>query len=245
MRWRIDLEYEGTDFAGWQVQPGQRTIQGVVTDAAEHLLGERVHISGAGRTDAGVHARQQVASFVTAVDRSAEAVVGGLNAHLPPDVACVAAMPVPDDFDPRRSPHTKRYLYRWLERRARSPLRKNRTWHVRQPLDVDAMAEAAAVLVGTHDCSSFRAAGCSSTHPVRTIEAVELTRAGDEVHLALHGTGFLRHMVRIVAGTLHEVGRGARPSDWFGEVLHARERSAAGRTAPAGGLCLEWIRYRS
>lgn len=242
-RWRIDLEYDGSDFAGWQVQPGERTIQGEVARAAETLLGEPVTLSGAGRTDAGVHARQQVASFSTTVERHPAGVVGGLNANLPLDVACTAAVIVPDDFDPRRAPHAKRYVYTWLDRPARSPLLRNRVWQVKRRLDHEAMHEAVACLVGTHDCSSFRASGCSSTHPVRTLEHAEVFREGDCVGLALHGTGFLRHMVRIVAGTVHEIGRGRRPVSWLAEVLEAHDRTKAGPTAPAGGLCLEWIRY--
>ncbi len=244
MRWRIDLEYDGAGFAGWQVQPGQRTVQGTVADALARTLGEAVDVSGAGRTDAGVHAKQQVASFVTSVDRDARGMVGGLNAHLPDDLACWFAAPVPDAFDPRRTPHTKRYVYTWLDRPVRSPLVRGRAWHLRQRLDHAAMAEAVVGFGGTHDFSSFRAAGCASEHPVRTLEHAEVVRDGDLVHLALHGTGFLRHMVRIVAGTLVEVGRGTRDPTWLVGVRDAQDREAAGRTAPPEGLCLEWIRYR-
>lgn len=245
MRWRIDLEYDGTDFAGWQVQPGQRTIQGTVQDALAVILQHPVKLAGAGRTDAGVHALQQVASFVTDARREPRSIVGGLNGNLPPDVACVAASQVSDDFDPRRDPHTKRYAYTWLDRPARSPLLRDRAWHLRGPLDESAMAKASAALIGTRDFSSFRAVGCSSTHPVRTVEHAEVVRTGDRVVFAIHGTGFLRHMVRILAGTLAEVGRGARPPGWLDTVVEARDRQTAGRTAPAAGLCLEWIRYRT
>lgn len=243
-RWRIDLEYDGAGFAGWQVQPGQRTIQGTVADAIARTLGEAVDLSGAGRTDAGVHARQQVASFVTTVDRDPRGMVGGINANLPEDVACLAAVPVPDDFDPRRSPHTKRYVYTWLDRPVRSPLFRGRVWHLRQRLDDVAMAEAVTRFGGTHDFSSFRAVGCASEHPIRTLEHAEVVRDGDLVRLALHGTGFLRHMVRIVAGTLVEIGRGARDPAWLVDVREAHDREAAGKTAPPEGLCLESITYR-
>lgn len=243
MRWRIDLEYDGAGFAGWQVQPGQRTVQGTVAEALERTLGHPVDLSGAGRTDAGVHAWQQVASFVTEVAREPRGMVGGLNAQLPDDVACRFAAPVPDDFDPRRTPHTKRYEYTWLDRGPRSPLLRGRVWHVRQRLDHAAMARALTGFGGTHDFSSFRAAGCASEHPIRTLEHAELVRDGDLVRLALHGTGFLRHMVRIVAGTLTEVGRGVRDPAWLVHVRDAHDRAIAGRTAPAEGLCLAWIRY--
>ena len=245
MRWRIDLEYDGERFAGWQLQPGQQTIQGEVETALAGLLGHPTRISCAGRTDAGVHARQQVASFVTEVSRAPHQLVFGLNSKLPEEIACVAATPVDDAFDPRRSPHCKRYVYTWLDRPGRSPLRRGRVWLVRKRLDHEAMAAAAAVLVGTHDFSSFRAAGCQSTHPTRTMKHVGVERHGDEVRLAMHGTGFLRHMVRIVAGSLWEIGRGRRDVAWMQTLLHASDRGAAGDTAPPGGLCLEWVRYDS
>ncbi len=185
----------------------------------------------------------QVASFVTPVARSPKAVRDGLNAHLPAEIACLEASPVRAAFDPRRSPHTKVYRYTWLTSPTRRPLRAGRVWHVRHPVDVAAMAEAAACLQGTHDFSSFRAAGCSARHPIRTVAGVEVHDHDDEVWLLVQGTGFLRHMVRIVAGTLLEVGRGRRPPPWVEEVLRATDRGAAGRTAPAQGLLLERITY--
>lgn len=242
-RWRIDLEYDGSLFAGWQVQPGQRTVQGEVSRALEGFVGHTVKLEGAGRTDSGVHAAQQVAAFTTTAAREPHQVVGALNMALASDVACVAAARVGEDFDPRRDPHVKCYRYTWLDRPARPALEHGRVWHVRHLLDDAAMAEAAACLVGTHDFSSFRAAGCASTHPVRTVSCAEVARDGDHVTLSLHGTGFLRHMVRIVAGNLTDVGRGARPARWLQELLKARDRSAGGRTAPAGGLLLAWIVY--
>ena len=242
-RWRLDLEYHGADFAGWQVQPGQRTVQGVLGEAITTFTGESVVLRGAGRTDAGVHAWQQIAVFDAEVDRPARAWVGGLNHLLPADVAVVQARPVAADFDPRHAPHTKRYEYRWLCRRAPSPLREDRLWRLPHELDVEAMHRAALAVVGRHDFSSFRAVGCSSTHALRTVRHVELERVGDEVCLGIHGTGFLRHMVRILAGSLTEIGAGRRDVAWLGEVIAARERTAAGPTAPARGLCLRWIRF--
>jgi tRNA pseudouridine38-40 synthase len=190
-----------------------------------------------------VHAAMQVVSFTSEVERSPKSVRDGLNARLPETVACVQAEVVPDAFDPRHSPHRKTYRYRWLVRPSRSPLRRGQVWHVRAELDVDAMAAGVAHLVGSYDFSSFRASGCTATHPNRTVEAAAIERVGDEVHLTMVGTGFLRHMVRIVAGTLYEVGRGARPPGWVAEVLAARDRARAGRTAPAAGLLLERIEY--
>lgn len=242
-KWRLVLEYDGEPFAGWQLQAGQPTVQGAVEAALEPLLGHAVRIGGAGRTDSGVHAAMQVACFVTETERTPKAIRDGLNARLPASVACLEAAPVPVTFDPRHAPHTKTYRYTWLVSPTRRPLRQGRAWHVRQALNVAAMRGAALALQGTHDFSSFRAAGCSATHPVRTVEQVRVRSEGDEIWLQILGTGFLRHMVRIVAGTLHEVGRGRRDEAWFRDVLEARDRGRAGRTAPPQGLLLERIDY--
>lgn len=242
-RWRIDLEYDGAPFAGWQLQPNARTVQGELEAALLPLLGHPARVAGAGRTDAGVHAAMQVATFVSSAPREPHAIRDGLNARLPLEIACTQALVVPGDFDPRRDPHTKRYRYTWLVRSSRSPLRRSRAWHVRAPLDLGAMQQAVACLVGTHDFSSFRAAGCSAKHPNRTLEGATVQAAGDEIHLIMMGTGFLRHMVRIVAGSLYDVGRGRRPVGWLSELLAARDRSRAGKTAPPHGLLLERIVY--
>jgi len=242
-RWRLDLEYDGRSFAGWQLQPGQRTIQGELEAAVERLVGHPSRVHGAGRTDAGVHARQQVAVFDTTADRSERAVRDGLNAHLPPEIAVVAAARVDAQFHPRHAPHRKTYRYTWLVRPSRPVLRRGRCWHVRYPLDGEAMQRAMDPLVGTHDFSSFRAAGCSAPHAVRTLEAAQITREGDVMNLEVQGTGFLRHMVRILAGSVVRVGRGREEPVWLREVLAARDRRAAGETAPAEGLVLHAIAY--
>jgi tRNA pseudouridine38-40 synthase len=244
-RWRIDLEYDGSGFAGWQLQPDQPTVQGALEGALASLVGESVRVRGAGRTDAGVHALQQVAHFDCEAVRSERGMRDGLNAKLPDTVACLEATPVSDTFSARHSPHTKTYCYRWLVRAARPALLRDRCWHERRGLDVAAMARAVEPLVGTHDFTSFRAQGCSAKHPVRTIEGVSVTAAGDLVELRIQGTGFLRHMVRILAGTLHEVGRGKRSEEELIGAVRALDRRAAGRTAPAGGLLLESIHYHA
>lgn len=242
-RWRLVLEYDGSGFAGWQLQPGQPTVQGAVEAVLEGLLGHPVRIHAAGRTDTGVHAAMQVVVFDSAARRDAKAIRDGLNARLPETVACVSADEVAPDFDPRHRPHEKTYRYTWLCRPGRSPLRRGRVWHVRRGLQVPPMQQAVVAIVGTHDFTSFRASGCTATHPIRTVRAATVRAAGDEVHLTVHGTGFLRHMVRILAGTLHEIGRGNRPPEWLAEVLAARDRTRAGQTAPAEGLLLERIDY--
>jgi len=220
-----------------------RTVQGVLESALETILGHPVRVGAAGRTDAGVHALQQVASFVTSVERRPESILGGLNANLPRDLAVVAAARVGDDFDPRRSPHVKCYRYRWLVRDTRSPLRRQSVWQVRWALDAARMDQAARCLVGEHDFTSFRAAGCSATHPVRIVESVQVREEEDEVILEIRGRAFLRYMVRNIAGTLAEVGRGRIEPEEMAAILQARDRSKAGPTAPSKGLVLAWIRY--
>ena len=240
----MDVEYEGTSFAGWQVQVDMQTIQGELERALEVFLGHPVTVSGAGRTDAGVHARQQVASFATSVERTAGQVRDGLNSMLPDGIAVLEAKVVPDDFHPRHSPHVKTYRYRILTREARSPLRHDRCWHLRRDLDVERMAEAGRLLVGTHDFSSFRASSCSAEVPIRTVQALRVLQVDQEVHIELEGTGFLQYMVRIIVGSLVEVGAGRKPVSWLRSVRDQRDRRLAGRTAPAAGLILRGIEYQ-
>jgi tRNA pseudouridine38-40 synthase len=243
VRWRATLEYDGGGFAGWQVQPGARTLQAAVDEALSRMAGHEVRCVASGRTDAGVHAAAQVISFDLDVARGPDNVRDALNARLPEDVACLAAEVAPVGFDARRWVLDKRYRYTFLARRARSALLAHRAWHVRAPLDVPSMDEAARVIVGRHDMSAFRAAGCGATHPVRTVYASNVVAEGDLVHLDVVGNGFLRHMVRNIAGALHEVGRGKRPASWMTELLASRDRRNGALTAPAHGLMLMEVRY--
>lgn len=243
IRWRIVLEYDGTDFIGWGIQPKGRSIQGAVEEAAAELVGHSVRVLVSGRTDAGVHALGQVATFDTTTPRTANAVRDGLNAYLPPDVACVAADRVGLDFDARRSARIKHYRYTWLNRPARGAMNRTREWHFRHPLDHAAMHEAVQHLVGEHDYSAFQASGCNATHPVRTLRSWAVSRHGDRVVLDARGRGFLRHMIRIVAGSLVDVGRGRHEPTWMADVLAGRDRTLAGRTAPARGLTLMSVTY--
>ena len=243
MRWKLVLEYDGAGFSGWQLQPGERTVQLVVEEALATLFREEIRLHASGRTDAGVHAARQVAHFDAELVREPREVKKALNALLPEDVAVVEADPVALDFDARRWSRAKTYRYTWVDREARSPLRRRQSWHVRGPLDVKAMNSAARSLVGKHDFTSFRATGCTADHPIRHLESATVRRYGDEVHLEVRGTGFLRHMVRILAGTLVEVGLGRKPASWLVQVLFAKDRSAAGRTAPPEGLLLVDVEY--
>jgi len=242
--WRLLLEYDGTAYVGWQRQPRGTSIQGLVEDALRSVLGgEPADVRASGRTDAGVHALGQVASFRAATARTPRAVRMGLNSLLPRDIACREARRTADDFDALETPHSKRYLYRILDTGERAPLRERFTWHLRGVLDVPAMQAAARHLVGTWDFESFRAGGCAAATSVRTIRSLQVRRTGDEVHVEVDGDGFLRHMVRIVAGTLVGVGRGRFAPDDVAAIRDARDRARAGRTAPAGGLCLVSVDY--
>lgn len=242
-RFRIVLEYRGTDFVGWQVQPNGRSVQGVLQETLAQLVGHETHVAGSGRTDAGVHALGQVAAFDTTAVRTERAIVQGLNSLLPKDVACLGADIVAPDFDPRRSARRKLYRYTYLVRRTRSPMLEDRVWHVGHPLDVARMQEAASVVIGRHDFASFRAAGCASTHAVRTVEDARVRQDGDLITFEIEGNGFLRHMVRILAGTLHDVGVGKLDVDGFRAILLAADRKHQGKTAPPQGLALVHVAY--
>jgi len=242
-RVKLVLEYDGTEFVGWQVQPNGRSVQAVVEGALAALLGAPVKVAAAGRTDSGVHALGQVAAFTAPRALPLKAYAQGLNGHLPPDVAVVAAEEVPDGFDPRRWSLGKRYRYLISNRTARSPLRRRTHWELFAPLDVEAMRAAAGALVGRHDFSAFRAADCQARHAVREVRSLQVSgEAGDEVRVEVEGTAFLKHMVRNVVGSLVEVGKGRQGAGWVAEVLASRDRTRAGPTAPAHGLCLVEVR---
>lgn len=243
MRIKLTFSYDGADFAGWQVQPGQRTVQGEVEAALSTLYGEPIRIHAGGRTDAGVHALHQVAIYDADRTRDLEAIQRALNAMTSDDVAIIAVNDVPDDFDPRRWAREKRYRYRWQVAPVADPLRRREVRWLRGPFDVLAAQAAAQLLVGTHDFSAFRATGCGSAHARRTVGSLQVTQQADEVVLHADGNGFLRHMVRIIAGTVEQVGLGRRDPSWVARVLLEGDRSAAGPTLPAKGLCLISTRY--
>jgi len=242
-RWKLVVEYDGSDFAGWSRQPGQRTIQGCMESCLAQLFQESINVSVSGRTDAGVHALGQVAGFTTTKDRDGDKLRIGMNALLPKDVSVVSIERARPDFEPRFWSRSKRYRYTWLVRPSRSPLHRREVWHVHHKLDVGAMHRGGQSLLGEHDFSSFRAQGCQAKHAIRRIKGLEVFQKGERVFLDVHGHGFLRHMVRIVAGTLFEVGVGKQTEDWVNDVLEARDRTQAGRTAPARGLCLMEVVY--
>ena len=242
-RIKLVLEYDGTAYHGWQSQKNASAVQDLLRDRLKVLLKEDVSVAGAGRTDAGVHARGQVAAFSTASARPCDRMLAGLNGLLPRDVRVRSCEEAPEAFDPRRDPLSKTYRYTWLDGAAHPPFWRRYSWHARQRLDDAAMAEAAAHLVGEHDFTSFRAAGCSAKTPVRRILKAAVARKGERVTLEIQGTAFLHQMVRIIAGTLHDVGCGRRAAASVALLLQARDRKLAGKTAPAEGLVLWNVEY--
>jgi len=241
---RLVLEYDGTDLCGWQRQANGPTVQQHLEEALARMLAHEVRVSGASRTDAGVHARGQVASFRTERPIPLHGFRLGLNALLPPSIAVVDAAEVPDDFHPRFSATGKLYRYTLLARRDRAPRWRHRAWHRARPLDLDAMHAASRALLGEHDFAAFRASGCTARTTVRRIDAIDLARPDPElVTLEVRGNAFLRNMVRIIAGTLVEVAEGRRPAGEVAEILASCDRTRAGQTAPAQGLELVAVYY--
>lgn len=243
MHFRLILEYDGSEFCGWQVQPDQRTLQGVLEEALLRLVGQPVRVAGAGRTDSGVHAAGQVACFRTARSFDPGTVLRALNALTPADLVIRAVDVVPEEFDPRRSARSRTYVYRLWNRSEPSPFWRRYAWHCRGALDVEKMQAAAARLLGEHDFTSFRAAGCEAAHPIRRVLRSSVHREGDLLRYEIEATAFLRHMVRNIVGTLLEVGRGERTVEDFERLLIERDRDLAGITAPAHGLCLVHVQY--
>jgi tRNA pseudouridine38-40 synthase len=244
---KLTLAYDGTAYAGWQYQPQRKTLQGIVEDALGRITGETVCTVASGRTDAGVHAAGQVVSFRTASRLPAEVLRRALNAVLPADVAVLDAEEAPAGFHATHHAVRKRYRYMIHDGPVRDVFRLRYAWQCRRRLDAEAMDRAAKLLLGTHDFRSFQATGSKRTSTVRTVFDLEVRRGGkgesDLVTTEIEADGFLYNMVRTIVGTLVEVGRGARPESWVADVLAAKDRSAAGRTAPAQGLFLLNVEY--
>ncbi len=242
-RFKLILEYEGTAYHGWQVQPGLPTIQGVLQATLSRIAGVPVEVTGAGRTDAGVHALGQVASFAADLRLDPLTLRKALNATLPGDIVVCRVEEAPPDFDARRSARSKNYRYTLLRRDYRSAWLGRHSLYVPYPLDVEAMAEAARALIGTHDFSAFRAGTCTAATPVRTVLDASWRAAGDLLHFEITANAFLQHMIRIILGTLLEVGRGKRTPSEVAMILASRERRCAGNTALPHGLCLVEVHY--
>jgi tRNA pseudouridine38-40 synthase len=242
---KIVVEYDGRPFAGWQRQaPGPPTVQGVLEEALGRLCGHPVTIHGSGRTDAGVHARGQVASFATPGRRTAFEILRGGNALLPPSVAILAAEEAPAGFHARFSAVGKVYEYDYAVGPVRRPLRQGRAWQVGPGLDWAEVERALPSLTGEHDFRAFRAAGSETAGSVRAIFEAALSRPEPDLRrLTLAGSGFARHMVRIVAGRLAEIGRGRLPAAALADIIASGDRARAGPTAPPDGLCLARVIY--
>ena len=243
-RYKLTVEYDGTGLVGWQRQPNGASVQAALEDAVEKLSGERVTVHGAGRTDAGVHALAQVAHLDLAREFPEDTIRSALNHYLrPAPISVLRAEVAASGFHARTSARERVYRYRILNRRPPPMLDRMRVWHVPAPLDVEAMQAGAAHLVGKHDFSTFRDSLCQAKSPVKTLDVLDVTRAGDEIHIEARARSFLHHQVRNIAGTLKLVGLGQwRPED-VATALAARDRRAGGPTAPPEGLYLVEVRY--
>ena len=243
-RYRLTLEYDGTPFVGWQIQAAAVSVQGRLAEAIRSFCGETVSPRGAGRTDAGVHALAQVAHVDLAREWPHETVRAAINFHLKPDpIAVLHCDIVAADFDARFSAIARHYRYRILSRPAPPVLDRDRVWWVPQPLDPAAMIEAAGLLVGRHDFTTFRAAGCQAKSPVKTLDRLEVTAAGGEIVIEASARSFLHNQVRSMVGSLKLVGEGKWRSADLGAALAAKDRAACGPVAPARGLYLVKVDY--
>jgi tRNA pseudouridine38-40 synthase len=240
---RIVVEYDGTGFSGWQRQPGQRTVQGCLEDAIREMTGETVFVRGAGRTDAGVHADGQVASFGLDASIPASGLLRGLNSTLDDDLAIIEVADVDAAFNARFSARGKVYRYLVWNHLVRSPRRARTAWHVRSALDMTVLRAAAAALVGEHDFRAFRASDCERRTTRRVVRRLDVERQGAQLAFEIEATAFLKNMVRIVVGTLIDIGRHRLPPDAIARMLETGDRTTGGITAPAHGLTLLRVVY--
>ncbi len=243
MRVKLVVAYEGTNYCGWQIQPNGITIEQVLNETLSSLLGEEIMVTGASRTDAGVHSLGNVAVFETHTKMPAEKISFALNQRLPEDIVVQESCQVPEDFHPRFSKSRKTYEYRILNCRFRQPLERRTSYFYHYPLDVSAMQKAAAYLVGEHDFTSFASVHAQTNTYVRTIYALDVVREGGMIRIRVQGNGFLYNMVRIIAGTLIQVGAGIKKPEDMESILAGKDRELAGPTAPAHGLTMIGLEY--
>lgn len=240
----LTIEFDGSDFAGWQLQADLRTVQGEIETVLRRMFREpHLRVKSSGRTDSGVHALGMCAVFTFQHPLPLDGLVRGMNAQLPRDITILHAREVPASFCPRHASKGKVYRYRLWNHPLRSSLEHRYSWHISDPLDLGAMQEAARFLLGRHDFSSFRASGCTATHPIREMYDIRIAREGSLVLLDFDGSAFLRHMVRNLTSALISVGRSDKPPSWLAEILAAKDRRLAPQTAPAQGLYLLHVRY--
>ena len=243
MRLALGIEYDGTDFLGWQRLGHGPSVQAAVESALSYVAAQRVDVTCAGRTDAGVHARCQVVHFDTEVERDLRGWTLGATSRLPASVAVLWTRVVDEGFHARHGARARRYRYRILNRPVRAALESRYVTWERRPLDAEAMHAAAQHLVGEHDFSAFRAISCQARHPRRDLREIRVWREGEYVVVEVEANAFLHHMVRNIVGSLLPVGRGDMPASWLGELLAGRDRERAGPTAPASGLSFVGPRY--
>ncbi|MBL7032354.1 MAG: tRNA pseudouridine(38-40) synthase TruA [Nitrospira sp.] len=250
---KLTLQYDGTDYSGWQIQKNAATIQGLLEDAIFSVTDNRSRVTGAGRTDAGVHAFEQVAIFETASTLSPDVFLQALNANLPGGIRITRSEDCPDYFHPRYRAKGKRYSY-IISNLAGSVFLSRYSWQLGFKLNIEAMTEASKYLIGKHDFSSFQASGCSAKHPVRELSSITISNLPSLefitfridtpiIKISIEGSAFLRHMVRNIVGTLVDIGKGKYPPEKIKEILGSRDRGNAGPTAPSCGLFLEKITY--
>lgn len=243
MNIKLTIEYNGTNYHGWQAQPDGQTIQQILEQALGTLLGVQTRLNGSGRTDAGVHALGQVANFFFAGETDLRRLHKGLNALTPPDIVVKQIEAVADSFDARRDAKGRVYMYRIWNHPFPSAFHRRFSWHVYGPLDIALMQEAAQFLEGEHDFGSFQAAGCDAAHAVRRVFHNSLSRQDEFLVYTIEATAYLRHMVRNIVGTLVEVGRRERSPAAFAALLEAQDRTRAGPTALPQGLFLVEVKY--
>jgi tRNA pseudouridine38-40 synthase len=243
-RYKLTIEYDGTPFRGWQIQPDAPTVQGALMTAVTAFSGERVAVNGAGRTDAGVHARGQVAHLDLGKDWDTDTIRDAMNFHLRPHpVAVLAAEKAPDDFDARFSARKRHYRYRILNRRPDLTLEAGRVWRIPRPLDHEAMHAGAQRLVGKHDFTTFRSTECQARSPEKTLDRLDVMRDGDEIAVVASARSFLHSQVRSMVGSLAQVGEGRWTADDLAAALAARDRARCGMLAPPEGLYLMQVEY--
>lgn len=245
-RYRLEIEYDGRAYAGWQRQADNHSIQAAIEQAIQKFCGDRISLRGAGRTDAGVHATAQVAHADLTKAWANDKVRDAVNAHLlaaGETVAVLAAQLVPDDFDARFSATGRHYIYRILNRRAPAALERGKVWWVPKRLDHEAMAEAAKLLLGRHDFTTFRSTQCQANSPLRTLERLDVTRIGDVIEIGASARSFLHNQVRSMVGSLKRVGEGGWTAADLKAALEARNRAACGQVAPPDGLYLTGVDY--
>ena len=240
---KLTVEYEGTQYLGWQRQPQGMTIQEALEEALEKITGVKTSVTGAGRTDAGVHACGQAANFRTDSDLAVERFQGALNALLPRDIVVLAAEEATVDFHARFSAKSKLYHYTIRNRRTRPALSRDFCWHVRWPIQIVPMRRAMTHILGKHDFAAFQSANAASDTTVRTVFRADWTKNFDLLTFAIEADGFLYNMVRAIVGTLVDVGRGRITPEEFGAIVKSKDRRRAGRTAPPQGLWLMRVRY--